>query len=96
VAEAGPTHGATNQSATERPLPNELTASNRPVPAGRHFLIERRVHVAHRSFVGVGMKGERRRKWSSACTRTETAAERQLSLNPAANYRPYPVTRGYP
>ena len=44
--------------------------------------------AAHRSFAGVGRKGERRRKRSSACAPTEAANERQLSKCLAANCRP--------
>ena len=35
MAEPGPMHGATNRSATEQLLPNELTASNRPLAASQ-------------------------------------------------------------
>jgi hypothetical protein len=42
----------------------------------------------NRSFAGVAIKGERRTKRSSTCTRAEAATERQLSEHPAANYRP--------
>jgi hypothetical protein len=37
------------------------------------------------------MKGERRKKRSSACAPAEAAIERQLSTYPAANYRPTPA-----
>ena len=49
--------------------------------------------AAHQSFAGVGIKGERWRKRSSACARAEAAIERQLSKYLAASYRPSPAVR---
>lgn len=72
----------------ERLLPNRMSASNRPLAVARDFPIDRRVQIADRSFAGVAMKWENRRKRSSEYALGNGATDRQLSKSAAIDSQP--------